>query len=194
MQSGVGEITTLPGDTDYNGGVFSGSGALAMTTDGGLDAYANTLLPSMPTTTYQGFSTVFMTRDLGDFSDSSFGIMPFRLDWYTGTRYKEAGVTYNPRSGNWYIWEQPSGAPVLLGKYGVQRWGWHYVKIVFNPVTSYYVSLRIDNNFIDISDRKCYDVSSDGYSSTQVAVYCKADTGDEVTVWFDNLTATYGES
>lgn len=149
---------------------------------------------TFPETANVGFAVNFNMSSGLNYNNQNDSLRLFDVVWHDGTYRSRVLVTYNPRTGHWFVSEDYGVNYIDLGDYEVLDTTWQYAKLIIDPVNHKYIKLLINSIIIDLS-MYVYDrvvIAGTIYCGLIITYTNQAPFTDDLAI--DNYVVTHGES
>lgn len=147
----------------------------------------------MQLTSYIGISHFFVLGEEDYFLNANNSLHLIRMGLWTGFFHHAIEIAYNPRTYNWYYMNNVLGW-TLLTNYRIDEDAWHFIKLIFDPVTHTYVTLQIDSNIINMRGIGYWYIANLAAAYCIVSIEARAAAAQTAIVLVDDYKITYGES
>lgn len=173
---------------------FNGDGMLfIVSVVGGLGSASRTI-GTFPQTCNCGFSCMFLYHLIAHYKNQADSLVPIYCDYWTGTRNRRFAIGYNPQTSEWAYLDNTGAAWVVFATLPITQTGWHYCKLIVDPITSTYENFQIDNNVYSLVGIGYLDAASVLAVEFDVFIYIRASAASTARLLVDDYKITYGET
>lgn len=172
---------------------FDGAGCLKLWSIAGFQSYVQRPIGALPTNTRIGVALRFCMDDVTAFQDYAGGLQLIVIDESNSSRRLRIIIAYNPRDYKWYLYDFDTTSYTEIGTLRLAQGAIHYIKLIFDVVTSKYVKLVVNGDEFDLTAYSLYTTTAAVAKVCTLEVFSDWDTGKTGNLYIDSIRITFNE-